>query len=122
MFKQAMSMEIGKRDSGASRRIDDNSEALHAVEVDDDDLDVDEPNGEPNGQSNGHHAEADRVKRGVGRPSKAQPFRAFVVDLLLKQPHLRSLEIVRKAKLAGYDGGKSALYSLIASVRPRRSR
>lgn len=62
------------------------------------------------------------VKRGVGRPSKAQPFRSFVVDLLLKHPHLRSLEIVRRAKAAGYDGGKSALYSLIASVRPRRSR
>jgi hypothetical protein len=58
----------------------------------------------------------------VGRPSKAQPFRPFVVDLLLKQPNLRSLEIVRRARQAGYDGGKSALYSLIASVRPRRSR
>jgi hypothetical protein len=62
------------------------------------------------------------AKRGVGRPSKAQPFRSFVVDLLLKHPQLRSLEIVRRAKSAGYDGGKSALYSLIASVRPRRSR
>jgi hypothetical protein len=58
----------------------------------------------------------------VGRPSKAQPFRAFVVDLLLKQPNLRSLEIVRRAREAGYQGGKSAFYSLIASVRPRRSR
>jgi hypothetical protein len=58
----------------------------------------------------------------VGRPSKAQPFRAFVVDLLLKEPNLRSLEIVSRARAAGYDGGKSALYSLIASVRPRRTR
>jgi len=62
------------------------------------------------------------IKRSVGRPSKAQPFRAFVVDLLLKQPGLRSLEVVRRARQAGYAGGKSALYSLIASVRPRRSR
>jgi hypothetical protein len=62
------------------------------------------------------------AKRSVGRPSKAQPFKPFVVDLLLKQPNLRSLEIVRRAKQAGYEGGKSALYSLIASVRPRRSR
>ena len=62
------------------------------------------------------------AKRGVGRPSKAQPFRAFVVDLLLKEPNLRSLEIVARARAAGYDGGKSALYSLIASVRPRRTR
>jgi transposase len=62
------------------------------------------------------------TKRSVGRPSKAQPFRAFVVNLLLKQPNLRSLEIVRRARDAGYEGGKSAFYSLIASVRPRRSR
>src|SRR5206468_1536737 len=64
----------------------------------------------------------DTVKRGVGRSSKAQPFRAFVVDLLLKEANLRSLEIVSRARAAGYDGGKSALYSLIASVRPRRTR
>jgi hypothetical protein len=62
------------------------------------------------------------TRRSVGRPSKAQPFKPFVLDLLLKQPNLRSLEIVRRAKQAGYEGGKSALYSLIASVRPRRSR
>src|SRR3954451_5898467 len=62
------------------------------------------------------------AKRSVGRPSKAQPFKPFVLDLLLKQPHLRSLEIVKRAKQAGYEGGKSARYSLIASVRPRRSR
>jgi hypothetical protein len=66
--------------------------------------------------------DATTVKRSVGRPSKAQPFRAFVVDLLLEQPGLRSLEVVRRARQAGYQGGKSALYSLIASVRPRRSR
>jgi hypothetical protein len=44
------------------------------------------------------------------------------MDLLLKQPGLRSLEVVRRARQGGYAGGKSALYSLIASVRPRRSR
>ncbi len=44
------------------------------------------------------------------------------MELLLKQPGLRSLEVVRRARQAGYAGGKSALYSLIASVRPRRSR
>ena len=61
-------------------------------------------------------------RRGVGRPSKAQPFRSFVVELLLGHPRMKSLEVVRQAKLAGYDGGKSALYAVIASLRPRRSR
>src|SRR5580765_4999287 len=64
----------------------------------------------------------DSLRRGVGRPSKAQPFRRLVVDLLLENPQMKSLEIVRRAKLAGYEGGKIALYALIASVRPRRSR
>ena len=63
-----------------------------------------------------------RTSRGVGRPSKAQPFRSFVVDLLLANPRMKSLEIVRRAKGVGYEGGKSALYSVIASLRPRRSR
>ncbi len=58
----------------------------------------------------------------MGRPSKAQPFRAFVVDLLLANPRMKSLEIVRRAKGGGYQGGKSALYAVIASLRPRRSR
>jgi hypothetical protein len=63
-----------------------------------------------------------RSKRGVGRPSKAQPFRAFVLDLLLKEPNLKSLDVVKRARLAGYEGGKSALYAVIATVRPRKSR
>lgn len=62
------------------------------------------------------------VRRGVGRPSKAQPFRSFVVDLLLANPRMKSLEIVQRAKTSGYGGGKSALYAVIASLRPRRSR
>jgi hypothetical protein len=45
-----------------------------------------------------------------------------VVDLLLGNPKMKSLEIVRQAKLGGYEGGKSALYAVIASLRPRRSR
>jgi hypothetical protein len=63
-----------------------------------------------------------RSRRGVGRPSKAQPFRSFVVDLLLANPRMKSLEIVQRAKLGGYEGGKSALYAVIAGLRPRRSR
>jgi hypothetical protein len=61
-------------------------------------------------------------RRSVGRPSKAQPYRRFIVELLLKHPKMKSLDVVREARAAGYRGGKSALYSLIASVRPRRSR
>ncbi len=65
---------------------------------------------------------AERRQRRIGRPTKAEPFRKFVVDLLAKEPELLSLEVLRRAKLAGYAGGKSALYGLIAAVRPAPTR
>jgi transposase len=65
---------------------------------------------------------AERARRGVGRPSKAERFRGLVVEQLAKEPELLSLEILRRARLAGYAGGKSALYDLIHSIRPRPAR
>jgi transposase len=58
-------------------------------------------------------------RRGIGRPSKAEAFRGFIVKVLTDEPHLLSLEILRRARLDGYGGGKSALYGLIASLRPK---
>jgi transposase len=66
--------------------------------------------------------EAERARRGIGRPSKAEPFRGFVAKVLAEDPDLLSLEILRRARLDGYQGGKSALYALIASLRPRIAR
>jgi transposase len=62
---------------------------------------------------------AARIERKIGRPSKAEPFRSFVVKLLAKEPDLLSVEILRRAKLDGYDGGKTALYTLVHSIRPK---
>lgn len=63
-----------------------------------------------------------RADRGIGRPSKAAPFSAFVAGLLASEPDLMSLEVLRRARLKGYAGGKSALYELAAAVRPRPRR
>src|ERR1700737_3902673 len=63
--------------------------------------------------------EAERARRDVGRPSKAEPFRSFVVEQLTKEPELLSGEVLRRAKLDGYTGGKSALYVLIHAIRPK---
>jgi transposase len=60
---------------------------------------------------------AERQRRLVGRPSKAEPFRAFVADLLKQEPDLKSLEVLRRARLKDYEGEKSAMYKLIASIR-----
>jgi transposase len=66
--------------------------------------------------------EAERARRGIGRPSKVERFRAFVVEQLTKEPDLLSLEILRRLRLKGYDGGKSALYELIHAIRPKHVR
>lgn len=65
---------------------------------------------------------AERVRRAIGRPSKAEPFRQFVTELLEQEPELMSLEILRRARHRGYDGGKTALYDLVALVRPTTMR
>jgi transposase len=62
---------------------------------------------------------AERVRRGIGRPSKAEAFRALLVAELARQPWVLGVELLRRARLAGYAGGKSALYELIAAIRPR---
>jgi len=60
--------------------------------------------------------------RRIGRPSKAEAYRAMVTGWLTAEPELLSLELLRRAKLAGYDGAKSALYALVRTVRPTTPR
>lgn len=62
---------------------------------------------------------AEHKRRCIGRPSLVENFRKWAVDLLKKEPHLKSVEIFRRARLDGYAGRKTALYSLIASLRPK---
>ena len=63
--------------------------------------------------------QAERNKRQVGRPSTVQNFRKQVVGILEESPDLPSLEILRRVREVGYQGGKSALYDLVASLRPK---
>jgi transposase len=63
-----------------------------------------------------------RELRRIGRPSKVEPYRDFLRQLLETEPDLMSLELLRRARLKGYTGGKTALYELIASLRPSRPR
>src|SRR5580704_16280813 len=53
---------------------------------------------------------AERAQRQVGRPSTVANFR---------KP---SLEILRRVREAGYEGGKTALYALVASLRPKSAK
>ena len=65
---------------------------------------------------------AERAKRQIGRPSTVQNFRKQVVGILQEAPDLPSLEILRRVREAGYQGGKTALYDLVASLRPKPAR
>src|SRR5215469_10605000 len=64
----------------------------------------------------------ERNQRQIGRPSTVQSFRKQVVGILLDSPDLPSLEILRRVREAGYQGGKSALYDLVASLRAKPAR
>src|SRR5208337_2330680 len=62
---------------------------------------------------------AERAQRQVGRPSTVANFRKPILEILQHTPDLASLEILRRVREAGYQGGKTALYALVASVRPK---
>lgn len=55
----------------------------------------------------------------VGRLSKTEGYREMAEKLLAEEPGLMSLEILRRLRLAGYRGGKSAVYELVAAMRPK---
>ena len=60
--------------------------------------------------------------RAMGRPSKADAYRTHVTAWVTEEPAVLSVELLRRAKLAGYDGAKSALYALVRPVRPATPR
>jgi transposase len=62
---------------------------------------------------------AERGKRRIGRPSRVEDFRKVVVEILQEKADLPTGEILRRVQEAGYAGGKTALYALVASVRPK---
>ncbi len=62
---------------------------------------------------------AARATRGIGRPSLVEDFRKPIVALLEQERELKSVEVLRRMRLAGYTGQKTALFALIAAVRPK---
>lgn len=64
----------------------------------------------------------ERERRRVGRPSKAEPFREFLVGELAKEPTIMALELLRRVRQQGYTGGKSAVYALVQELRPEKPR
>ena len=65
---------------------------------------------------------AERITRQIGRPSTVAAFQKRIVEILQEEPDLASLEILRRAQERGYRGGKTALYALVASLRPKQAK
>jgi len=57
-----------------------------------------------------------------GRPSKADPFRWCLVAERDQEPAALAVELLRRARQAGYGGAKSALCALVKELRPDRPR
>jgi hypothetical protein len=55
-----------------------------------------------------------------GRPSTMELYAPQVAQWLREDPDLPGVEILRRARLAGYRGGKSALYELVRRLRVQR--
>jgi hypothetical protein len=62
---------------------------------------------------------AEHAKRRIGRPSVAQGVRKLVQATLKARPDLNAVQILHRARLAGYRGGDSTFYDLVASLRPK---
>jgi transposase len=61
----------------------------------------------------------ERARRQVGRPSKADEYRDVLITALTEEPTLRSVELLHRARQAGYSGGKSAIYALAQTLRTK---
>jgi hypothetical protein len=59
--------------------------------------------------------------RGAGRPSTVAQYAPHVKQWLREEPDLSGAEILRRIRLAGYRGGKSALYELVRRLRVGRA-
>jgi hypothetical protein len=55
--------------------------------------------------------------RNARRPSIVAQYAAQVAQWLREEPAISAVEIMRRARALGYNGGKSALYELVRRVR-----
>lgn len=56
-------------------------------------------------------------RRGVGRPSTVAAYAPKISEWLHAEPVISGAEVLRRARLIGYQGGKSALYELVRRLR-----
>ena len=57
--------------------------------------------------------------RRIGRPSRVEALQGDVNRILEAEPSLPTVEVLCRLRSLGYTGGKSAVYELVRSVRPK---
>jgi len=60
------------------------------------------------------------ASRRIGRPSRVEAFQGDVERILEAEPLLPTVEVLSRLRSLGYTGGKSAVYELVRSVRPKK--
>jgi transposase len=58
--------------------------------------------------------------RRIGRPSRVEALQGQVEQILEAEPSLPTVEVLSRLRGLGYTGGKSAVYELVRSVRPKK--
>jgi transposase len=61
------------------------------------------------------------ASRRIGRPSRVEALQGRVEQILEAEPSLPTVEVLSRLRGLGYTGGKSAVYELVRSVRPKKS-
>jgi len=59
------------------------------------------------------------ASRRIGRPSQVEAFEGDVERILETEPLLPTVGVLSRLRSLGYTGGKSAVYELVRSVRPK---
>lgn len=65
-----------------------------------------------------HEADGERGKRSIGRPAKVTQYAESIARWLTAEPELEVLEVLRRLRVDGYDGGKSAVCAYVKAHRP----
>lgn len=61
--------------------------------------------------------EAERKRRGLGRPSEVAKYERRILRMLDRDPEIAGSAVLARLRKAGYTGGPSAVYSLVARLR-----
>jgi transposase len=60
---------------------------------------------------------AERKRRGIGRPSEVAQYERVIRRLLNRDPEIPTSAILVRLRKAGYGGGPSAVYRIVAELR-----